>query len=144
MAQSGSRPDPESAITILEERDDTIAGEPVFDRITSSETIAPPNEPAIGSRPQHAGAIRPQRYDIRPKLGKAPLIEQREPHAIEADEPFLGADPEIAIRRARDAIHRKDRQPVARAPRVVDVLPDRLPRIERRGGRDSDRADQQR
>ena len=73
---------------------------------------------------QRGDVVVAERFGVRP-------VEDLEVLAIEADESFLGAEPEIPIARLQDGLDGILRQPVIGLPRVVDVLGQGFVGIER-------------
>jgi hypothetical protein len=70
-------------------------------------------------------------------------VEDREARAVEPDEPFLRAEPEVAVRCLGQRHHGVLGQPLLGLPDVVDVLGDRLARVEGRGPADHSREQSQ-
>jgi hypothetical protein len=68
--------------------------------------------------------------DPRAQLRRVAAIENREAHAVEAHEPFVRRQPQIAIRRAGETFDRVLRQTLLDLPVVEDVLADSQVGIE--------------
>jgi hypothetical protein len=87
----------------------------------------------IGTDPQRAAAIDMQRpYPGARPPGAGTLIEQLEADAVEANQPGLRSQPQIAVGRLRQRLYRHLRQPVGELP-VADVW--RVAELDPRSGR---------
>jgi hypothetical protein len=84
--------------------------------------------------PKAAGSIFVQRLDVAVcEAARISLVENGETHAVEPDEPALGAEPDVAVAGLEDRLNRVLRKAVLGSPDLMRVLRDRLVRVERRG-----------
>ena len=98
--------------------------------------LEPGQAAAVRADPERAETIFEQRGHVvvAERFGVG-SIEDLEVLAVEADEPFLGAEPQIAIARLQDGLDGILRQPLIGLPRVVHVLGQRFVGIESDGRR---------
>ena len=135
---------PEAAIAVGGQRSDAVARQAVRRCEGGEAAVLETGQPAaIGPDPESRGAILRQRPDLALlELARYPVVEAREPHAVEAGEPAARADPQVAVSRLDDGVDVVLREPVRLLPQVDDVLG--RPLLGRRSGRPADRAGQQR
>ena len=125
--------DPEAARAVLGERVDEIAREAVARREIREGAVPVPGEPAADRRdPEVARAVGLQApHHVAAQGRRVAGVEDGEARAVEAREPRLGREPEIAVRRLRDRVDRELRQPLL--PHVLPVLGHGEARVERAG-----------
>src|SRR6185436_346009 len=127
--------DPERAVgaapEALDRGEETAVG--VGDR--ADLAAAQPVEAFPGADQQAAVGLLQQRADLRVvQLGMAAAVDDMEGEAVEAGEPLLGADPQIAVARLQDLLHRALRQTLLETPEIVAVAVDRPAGIEGQQG----------
>src|SRR5262249_40197062 len=71
--------------------------------------------------------------DVAPDARRRRLVEDLEADAVESDETFLRAEPQVAVLRLDDRVDGVLRKPLLRLPYVVHVLGGRDAGVEREG-----------
>ena len=90
-------------------------------------SILPPRQPVAGSNPQLAFAgyeqaadiVARQRGPVRPWRGV--FVEESEAVAVEADEAYLGPQPDEAVRSLRQGLDSVLRQAILHAPGLASI-----------------------
>lgn len=130
--EAAERADPEPPFRIGGERRDHVIREALLDAVRLERAIPVTDQPAARADPQRAGAVFGERgHRVLPERGRVAAAEHGEGDAVEAGEPFLGADPEVAVPRLADRGDDLLRQPLVQLPAIVDELRDGE---RRRGG----------
>jgi hypothetical protein len=92
----------------------------------------PDDTTAIGADPQRALRIRAQHADAVCAQGRrVAVVVDREPHTIEAHEPRLRPEPQVAVGGLDDVGDVVAREALSGIPGALDVLGDRAMRVER-------------
>ena len=132
-AGSARGPDPDPTEAVLEEGPHVLVRKPVLLSVAREDAV---------HVAENAAAVRPDPQGSVPALEEAQdrltlhrrsrlLVENGETHAVEAREPLLGADPEIAVPRLPGRPGPVFGETFVRTPGLDSVLGDRLLRVER-------------
>ena len=116
--------DPHRSAAVFPECCDELVRQVILSAEPGEHAILEPGQAAAGrTDPERTETIFEQRGDVvvaeRSGVGSG---EDLEAHSIEADEPLLGAEPQIPVARLQDGLDGILREPLIGLPHVVHVL----------------------
>src|SRR5262249_19808659 len=119
-------------LPILPDGSNGIIGETVLHGVDGELSLTVADQAAAkGAYPERAFVVLIEDPNIIvPDVVSIGFIEDLELRAVEANQAFLSSDPQIAIAGLEQALNAVLRQTILRAPNGMDILGDRLVRIQ--------------
>jgi hypothetical protein len=119
-----ARSHPEAAVAVLGERPHRVFGQPLPHRVGREHAALEPGQAAaVRADPESALAVRQQREDaLAHERRGVPLVEHAEADAVEADEPLVGSEPQVAVPGLGDGVDGVLREAVVAPPDVAGEL----------------------
>jgi hypothetical protein len=125
------RADPDRAVTRLYDRPDLIRVEPVLVVERLLDSVLPDEDAAaVGAAPEASVLVDAQAPHVV-VWQSVLVVEARRAHAVEAQQPFHRAEPQVSVRSLGDGLDRRVlREAGAAAPHAYRILSDGAMRIE--------------